>query len=294
MVPQIPWFPPSLNMCLCDPALKKEEEKKEPTRKGRCILDTHIPLKCLHSPLQQSDWFLSHFNKSQIHSVGRQGCWEKKITPQIFPFFFLPILSQKNDKTLRANFPSDSFFIFLFFDVSSRTSEATSKAALSWLVTWKRFLIEGCRRVCMCERVRKPFLVSSKKKTDNKEKETDARFWTHPPDSAVKLGGESCIIIHDSYCSGRSGFIISHFELPAKFSPTAVASNYDNSNSRLDGILTLSAQFCPPTTPHHPAIAPLVGSPALRRNMQIITAAFVWCHCSAEPSSRTGAVRSVL
>lgn len=34
----------------------------------------------------------------------------------------------------------------------------------------------------------------------------------------------------------RSGFIISYFELAAKLSPAATASNYDNSNARLGGI----------------------------------------------------------
>lgn len=41
-----------------------------------------------------------------------------------------------------------------------------------------------------------------------------------------------------------SGFIISHFELTARFFPTTVAFNYDNSNSQLVGIW-----LCVPTFP---------------------------------------------
>lgn len=63
MVPQIPWFPPSLNMCSCDPALKRKKEKKKPQEKEMCFGHSH-PTD-VFTP--QFDFY--RFNGSQILQV---------------------------------------------------------------------------------------------------------------------------------------------------------------------------------------------------------------------------------
>lgn len=40
MVPQIPWFPPSLNMCSCDPALKKKKPAEQEMCFGHVLTST--------------------------------------------------------------------------------------------------------------------------------------------------------------------------------------------------------------------------------------------------------------
>lgn len=118
----------------------------------------------------------------------------------------------------------------LFSSISSQTAEARSDAVVSWSVTWKdpRSLRKGGR-------VSTAACLFFKKKIDNKEKETDARFGLflltrQSAQRRVMHNHTSRLLLE------RSGFIISHVKLAAKFSPTAVASHYDNSNSRLAGI----------------------------------------------------------
>ncbi len=94
--------------------------------------------------------------------------------------FFLSKKLTTKKQTLMTNLQS-------FFSISSLTPEARSNAVVSWLVTWKDSLSlrkGGCRNLSV-------FSHFFKKKTDNKEKETDARSSTSPPGSSVSSERQS-------------------------------------------------------------------------------------------------------
>lgn len=126
------------------------------------------------------------------------------------------------------------------FNISSLTSEARSNGS--------GFMVSDLERPSIAKKgrgvgTRLSFLVSSKRKLTTKKRklmpDLDSSSWLLSQLRGVMHNHTSRLLFE------RSGFIISHFELAAKFSPTAVASNYDNSNSRLGGIW-----LCLPDSPN--------------------------------------------